>query len=88
LGSDHGIGCEDVGALELVVDAHHAERGVGLVARQPRGVSAGQLAALGRFVDVGGAECVGFDADLINEREPARRAGSEHQFRAADHLNR
>src|SRR5262249_38761665 len=82
------VGGEDVGAFEFVVDVHHAERGLRLVARQSRRVSARQLAALGRLVDVGGAERVGFDADLINEREPARRAGSKHQFRAADHLNR
>ncbi len=85
---DHGVGGEDVGAFELVVEPHHGERGFGLAARQPRGAGARQFAALRRLVDVGGAQRVGLDAGLIDQREPARRAGGEHEFWAADHLNR
>src|SRR6266487_2088971 len=72
---DHGIGSEDVGTSEVIVDAHHAERRFGLVAREPGGVGARQLAPLRCLVDVGGPQRVGFDADLVDEREPARRAG-------------
>ena len=82
---DHGVGGEDVGAFEFLVDAHHGERRVGLGAREPGGAGARQLALLRRLVDVGGFERVGLDAGLIDQREPARRAGGEHEFRTADH---
>jgi hypothetical protein len=85
---DDGVGGEDVGAFELLIDAHHGERGVGLGAREPRRAGARQLAALRRLVDVGGTQRVGLDAGLIDQRQPARRAGSKHEFWTADHLNR
>jgi hypothetical protein len=50
---DHGVGGEDVGAFELLVDAHHVERCFRLVAGEPRGAGARQLAALRRLVDIG-----------------------------------
>ena len=40
-----------------------------------------QLAAFGRLVNVGGAQRVWLDADLINEREPARRDPGDHAAR-------
>ena len=82
---DHGIGGEDVGAFELLVDAHHVQRRFGLVAGEPRGAGARQLAALRRLVDIGRAQRIGLDAGLVDKRKPARRAGSEHEFRTADH---
>ena len=82
---DHGVGGEDVGAFELFVDAHHVERRFGLVAREPRGAGARQFAALRRLVDIGRPQRIGLDAGLVDQREPARRAGSEHEFRTADH---
>ena len=85
---DRRVSGKDVGAFEFVIDAHHAERGFRLGTCEPRGIGARQLAAFWGLVDVGGPQCVGFDPDLINEREPAWRAGSENQFWTADHLNR
>ena len=85
---DDGIGGEDVGAFEFVVDADHGERRFRLRAREAHRAGARQLAAFRRFVDVGGAQRVGIDAGLVDQREPARRAGSQHEFWTADHLNR
>ena len=82
---DHGVGGEDVGAFELLVDAHHVERRLRLGAREPGGAGARQLAALRRLVDVGRPQRIGLDAGLVDQRQPARRAGSEHEFRSADH---
>ena len=64
---------------------HHLERRFGLGAGEPRGAGARQFASLRRLVDVGRAQRIGLDAGLVDQREPARRAGSEHEFRAADH---
>ena len=83
---DHGVGGEDVGALEFVVETHHFERGLGLGARQPVGASARQLAAFGRLVDVGWAQRVGLDTGLVDQHHPAGRAGGENEFGAADHV--
>jgi len=44
---DNRIGGDDVGAFELLVDAHHGERSLGLQARQPRRASTRQLARFG-----------------------------------------
>ena len=77
---DDGIGGEDEGAFELLVEPHHGERGFGLAAGEPRGAGARQFAPLRRLVDVGRAQRVGLDAGLVDEREPARRAGGEHEF--------
>ncbi len=82
----HGVGGEDVGALELLVDAHQLERRLGLGARQPVGAGARQLAALGGLVDVGRTQRIGLDAGLVDERDPARRAGGEDEFGPADHV--
>ena len=82
---DHGVGGEDEGAFELFVGAHHCERHFRLLAREPRGAGARQFAALRRLVDVGRTQRVGLDAGLVDKREPARRAGGEHEFRPADH---
>ena len=85
---DNGVGGQNVGPFEVIVDAHHAERCFGLVAREPGGIGARQLAPLRRLVDIGGPQRVGFDADLVDKRKPARRAGGQNQFWTADHLNR
>ena len=74
--------------LQLVVDAHHGERSLGLHARQPHGAGARQFAAFRRLVDIGRAQRVGLDAGLVDQREPARRAGGKDEFWSADHLNR
>jgi len=49
------------------------------------GLSARQLTALGCLVDVSRAQRVGLDTSLIDERQPAWRAGGEHDFGTADH---
>ena len=82
---DHGVGGEDEGALELLIELHHGERRLGLAARQPGGAGARQLAPLRRLIDVGRAQRVGLNAGLVDQRQPARRAGGEHEFGAADH---
>ena len=72
--------------LQLVVEPHRFERRSRLGARQPVGASARQLAAFGRLVDVGWAQRVGLDTGLIDQHDPAGRAGSENEFGAADHV--
>ena len=83
---DHGVGGQDVGAAELLVVAHKLERGLGLCARQPIGAGARQLSALRRLVDIGRTQRIGLDAGLIDERDPAGRAGREHELRPANHF--
>jgi len=85
---DHRVGGQDVGTLQLLVDAHLCQCGLGFGARKPHRAGARQLAAFRRFVDVGGAQRVGFDAGLVDQRQPARRTRSQDEFWAADHLSR
>jgi hypothetical protein len=82
----HGIGGEDVSALQLFVGAHQIERHLGLGAGEPIGAGARQFSAPRRLVDVGGAQRVGLDAGLIDERHPAGRARSEDELGTADHF--
>ena len=44
---DHGIGGEDERAFELLVGAHHRERRLGLLAREPRGEARGSSPRFG-----------------------------------------
>jgi len=68
-------------------NAHHVERRLGLLRRQPCRTGARQLTALRRLVDIGRAQRVGLDAGLVDQREAGRgRAGGEHELRATDHL--
>ena len=77
----HRVGREDVGAAQILVAAARvASAASALVARQPVGERARQLALLGHLVDVGGQQRVGLDAGLVEQREPPRRAGREHEF--------
>ena len=80
---DHGVGGENEGAAQLVVELHRFERGVGLGAGQPVGAGARQLAPLRGLVDVGGTQRIGLDAGLIEQAETARRTGSKNEFGAA-----
>ena len=70
----HGIGGKDVGAAQFVVELDVIERHLGLGLGQPVGIGARDLAALGRLVDIRGLERIRFDAGLIDQGEPARRA--------------
>ena len=83
---DHRVGGQDVGAFELVIDAHHRERSLGLCARQPVGAGARQLATLRRLVEIGRTQRIGLDAGLVDQMHPAGRAGGEHEFGPADHV--
>ena len=47
-----------------------------------------QFALFGRLVDMGGDQMLGLDADLVEQREPARRGGGQDQFRTAGHAAR
>ena len=82
---DNRVGGDDVGPAQLLVDAHHVERRIGFGARKPGRAGARQLTALGCLVDVSRAQRVGLDTSLIDERQPAWRAGGEHDFGTADH---
>ena len=82
----HGVGGEDIGALQLFVGAHQIERHLGLGAGEPVGAGARQFSAPRRLVDVGGAQRVGLDAGLIDERHPAGRARCEDELGTADHV--
>ena len=81
----HGIGGDDEGAAQLVGAAHASSAASRLGAREPRRVGARQL-PLGRdLVDVGRQQLVGLDARLVEQPEPARRAGGEDELGPADH---
>src|SRR5664279_6015423 len=49
-------------------------------------MGARNLAAERAFIDIRGLERIRLDAGLIDQREPARRTGSEHEFGPADHV--
>ena len=82
---DHGIGGENEGAAQLVIELHGFERGVGLGARQAVGAGARQLTPPGGLVDIGRTQRVGLDAGLIEQAEPSRRTGSKNDFGTAKH---
>src|SRR6185437_3328462 len=84
----HGVGGEDEGALQLVVELDAGQRGFRLLAGETGGVGARDLAPARRFIEIGGLERVRLDPGLIDERQPPRRAGCEHEFGAADHAGR
>jgi hypothetical protein len=79
------VGGKDERALELVIDADQRERRLGFGARKPVGVGTRQLSALGRLVDVGRTQRVGLNSCLIDQGDPAGRAGGEDEFGPADH---
>ena len=80
---DHGVGGENEGAAQFVIELHGFERGVGLGAGQPIGAGARQFAPLRRFVDIGRPQRIGLDAGLVEQAEPSRRTGSENDFGTA-----
>jgi hypothetical protein len=80
---DHGVGREDEGPAQLVVELHRFQRGVGLGPRQPVGAGARQLAPLRGLVDVGRAQRIGLDAGLVEQGKASRRTGGENEFGAA-----
>ena len=47
----------------------------------------GSSSLLGRLVDMGGHQVLGLDADLVEERQAARRSGSEDEFGAGCHAS-
>jgi hypothetical protein len=81
----HRIGREHIGVLDLVAAAHTLDRGFRLLAGEAHGERAGKLAAFRGLVDLDRLQRVRLEPGLIEESEPARGAGSEHQFRPADH---
>jgi len=54
--------------------------------RKARGVGARNLAAVRRFIEIGGLERIRLNPGLIDKRKTARRAGSKYEFGTADHL--
>ncbi len=70
---DDGVGGEDIGAAQFVIELDGFQRRMGLGVRQPVGVGARQLATLRRLVDVRGLERVRLDPALIEQGETARR---------------
>ena len=83
---DRGVGGKNEGAAQLVVELYRFKRGRGLRMRQPVRIGAGQFAAARRLVDIDGLERIRLDAGLIDQRQPARRAGGKDEFRATDHV--
>src|ERR1039457_1358991 len=49
-------------------------------------MGARNLAGVRAFVDIRRLDRVRLDAGLIDQREPSRRTGSEHEFGPADHM--
>jgi len=82
---DHGVGREEVGAVDLVASADPGERRLGLGVGETVGTHARQLAPLRGLVDIGRAQLVGLDAGLVDQADAARRAGGENEFGTADH---
>ena len=80
---DHGVGGENEGAAQFVVELHRFERGVRLGAGEAIGAGARQLAPLRGLVDIGRTQRVGLDAGLVEQAEPSRRTGGENEFGAA-----
>jgi hypothetical protein len=80
---DHGVGGQNEGAAQFVIELHRFERGVSLGAGQPIGAGARQLAPFRRFVDIGRPQRIGLDAGLVEQTEPPRRTGGENEFGTA-----
>src|SRR5205085_3193887 len=68
----------------FVVELDGGERRLRLAPRQAVGASARQFASFRRLVEIGRPERVRLDADLIDEGQPPRRAGSEHELGTSD----
>jgi len=83
---DNGIGGQNKGTTQLVVQIHISERRRGLGMGKPRGVGARNLAAMRRLIEVRRLQRIGFDPSLIDQSKPSRRAGRKDEFWATDHL--
>jgi hypothetical protein len=53
---------------------------------KPRCVSARNLAAMRRLIEVCRLQRIGLDPGLIDQGKPSRRAGRKDEFWATDHL--
>ena len=85
---DHRVGGQHVSAFELIVDAHEFERSLGLGPREAVRAGAGELAALGGFINIGWPQRIGLDACLIDQCDSPGRPGGEDEFGPADHVVR
>ena len=82
----HGVGGQDVGAAQLVVELAPLASAASALARASRLAQArGSSPRFGVSSISAGLQRIGLDADLVDQGEPARRAGGEHEFGTADH---
>ena len=74
----HGVGGHHKGgaALPARSDAGGHAR---LFLRKPQRMAAGRFPTQRRFIEIGGKKFVRLDADLLQQREPTRRGGGEHE---------
>ena len=75
--ADHGVGGERDRGGELRPFARRRGGDGRLLGGEPLGQRARRLVAARRLLDVGGDHRVGLDADLRQQRQATRRAGSE-----------
>src|SRR5262249_21678873 len=83
---DNGISGQNKGAAQLIVQIHISQRRRGLGMGKARRVSAWNLAAMRRLVEVRRLQRIGLDPGLIDQGKPSRRTGRKDEFWATDHL--
>ena len=79
IGGEHQGVVADAGGFCLVLG------GDGLLVGETLGELARQLVLFGRLVDMGGHQMFGLDADLVEQRQPARRGGGQDELGTARH---
>jgi len=84
----NGIRGENIGTAELLVLAHKVERGVGFARASRLAQARGSSPRFGVSSTSVGRSASGSMAGLIDEREPAGRAGREHELRSSNHFLR
>jgi len=76
---DHRSGGEHEGFLVALVAADQPRGGLGLGVGQPLDDVARELPLVHCLIDGGGAQRIGHDAHLVEQREPSWRGGGKHE---------
>src|SRR5262249_43345349 len=82
---DHRVGSDNIGTPQFLVEPDGLQSRLSLGAGNPGCTGRGQFARLRDLVDVSGLQGIRLDAGLVDQGEPARRAGSKDEFGSADH---
>ena len=78
---DHSIGRQNIGIGEFGILVQTLRGSARFFHAQPCCKTARQFVALGSFIQIGGEQRIGLNADLLQQRETSWRRRRQHEFR-------